>query len=239
VYTLIKKDADGHVMLTKNDAGEETIIITDDNGEDLDFNPEKSNSYIKKIQSENKEYRTKKKEWKDKAIDLEKNYNSINGEYKILKDKDSSIDDKMTEMRQTISKEFEDKYNPQIDVLKKENTAIKRQRTENDLLKSKVLQSTTFDKTDYIRNFGEFVNDDGTFNSRNGQVLYDPKNPENKITDIEHAMEIIVKTHPAGDAILKSVIKSGFGSSNDNSADVHQGVDEKLTLADFDKVLSN
>lgn len=232
---MIKKTEDGVVVLESDDKGE-FIFITDTDGKEIKYYPEVANANYKKLSSENIINRQKKSEYKKSFSELETKYNKVNDEYTVFKEKNSNIEDQLKQVRMNISKEYEDKYSDQLKEKDAELTAIKRKGIENSLLKSKALEKTTYHKTDYIRNFGEFVQDDGTFLGRDGQVI--PGDNGEPLKDMEKAMEILVKTHPAGEGILKSDVKSGFGSYNDKSAKEHNATEEKVTLDDFNKVLN-
>lgn len=231
---MIKKTEDGRVESGTDDKGE-FIFITDTDGKEIKYYPESANINYKKLSAENITNRQKKSDYKKSFIELEEKYNKINDEYNVFKQKNSDIEDQLKQVRLNISKEYEEKYSEQLKAKDAELTSIKRKEIENALLKSKALEKTTYHKTDFIRNFGEFVQDDGTFLGRDGQVI--PGENGEPLRDLEKAMEILVATHPAGEGILKSNIKSGFGSYNDGSAKLHNVEEEKVTLADYEKIL--
>ena len=188
---------------------------------------------------QNRNKKKKEREWKTKALELEQKYNKVNTEYTTLKDKDKTLDEKIEETRKNIHEEFKSKYESEMNPVLEENRKLKREKIENKLLKSEVLEKTTYAPADYSLIFGQYINDDGTFKSRSGETLYDPENPEKKVEDLDKAMEIIIKTHPNGaESITKPDVKSGFGSYTDKSANNTKSSEhEKVTMKDFNELL--
>lgn len=220
-------DKDGNIITGEDENGQ-YVKILDTGGQEVKRYPDNDNINFKKAVASSKKYQEDKAYWKKTALEAQEKkesykseYNKVNEEYSNFKDSKDGMEDQMKNLRGTITKELKEQYDQEYgEKFTKQEKFInktKHQQKESLLLKSNFLNNNTnLPKSEYINILGKYVQEDGTFLDRAGQVMVDANG--NNITDVEKFSEVIINTHPDKNDILVQSVKTGQGINNEHSA---------------------